>query len=133
MSDSAGKVVGHSHVDAILNDCVLLENWTSTAAFAGKSFNLYNADSGHWEQFWVDQTGSRLHLVGGIVDGAMVLQGVQDKPNAKTKLTQRERITWTPNKDGSVRQLWETSNDDGATWSASFDGVYRRATMPAPK
>jgi len=26
-----------------------------------------------------------------------------------------------------VRQLWETSNDDGKTWAVSFDGLYRRA------
>jgi hypothetical protein len=32
----------------------------------------------------------------------------------------------TPNADGSVRQLWETSRD-GQTWSVLFDGLYTRA------
>jgi len=29
--------------------------------------------------------------------------------------------------DGSVRQLWELSNDAGATWTVLFDGRYVRA------
>ena len=128
VSDPKGKPLGRSRVEAILGNCVLLENWNSATGFAGKSFNLYNRDSGQWEQFWVDQSGARLHLSGGFVDGAMVLRGVQDKPNAETKQAQHERITWTPNTDGSVRQLWETSKDDGKTWVVSFDGAYRRAS-----
>ncbi|MET0814202.1 MAG: hypothetical protein ABWX88_03320, partial [Pseudoxanthomonas sp.] len=69
----------------------------------------------------------RLHLAGGLREGHMVLQGVQDKANAQSGLRQHERITWTPNDDGSVRQHWETSTDGGKTWATSFDGLYRRA------
>jgi hypothetical protein len=38
-----------------------------------------------------------------------------------------DRVTWTPNADGSVRQLWEKSADGGATWTTAFDGLYTRA------
>ncbi|MBC7833267.1 MAG: hypothetical protein H7Y62_14745 [Hyphomicrobium sp.] len=126
VTDPKGKALGSSRIEAILDDCVLLENWNSASGFTGRSFNLYNRDTGKWEQFWVDQSGARLHLSGGLVDGAMVLRGVQDKPKAETKQRQHERITWTPSADGSVRQLWETSKDDGKTWVVSFDGMYRR-------
>ena len=125
-----GKPPGHSRIESILDGCVILENWQGGSGYTGKSFNLYNRDTGRWEQFWVDTTGSRLHLVGGLVDGKMVLEGKQDKPNAKTGLTQRERISWTPNADGTVRQLWETSIDDGKTWATSFDGLYQREKSP---
>jgi len=40
------------------------------------------------------------------------------------------RISWWI-EDGDpdqVRQLWETSTDDGATWSVAFDGHYMRET-----
>ena len=37
------------------------------------------------------------------------------------------RGTWTPNPDGSVRQHFEISADDGATWTTWFDGKYVRA------
>jgi hypothetical protein len=67
----------------------------------------------------------RLVLAGSFANGAMVLEG-RHEPDPKTGLVGRERITWTANADGSVRQLWESSKDDGATWSVAFDGLYRR-------
>jgi hypothetical protein len=40
--------------------------------------------------------------------------------------TQLQRIRWTPQADGSVIQQWDTSDDDGRSWTTSFRGVYRR-------
>ncbi len=37
-----------------------------------------------------------------------------------------DRITWTPNDDGTVRQHWQTSEDGGKTWKTEFDGRYER-------
>ena len=122
-----GKVVGHSRIESILGGCTIAEHWSSTTgdgANDGKSYNLYNADLKRWEQFWVDASGSRLMLSGGLVDGKMVLEGRQDLP-AKDGVHRRERITWTPNADGSVRQLWESSTDEGKSWTVAFDGLYR--------
>jgi len=65
-----------------------------------------------------------LSLEGGIVHREMVLQG--SRLNAKTGKPQKQRITWTQNADGSVRQHWETSDDDGKTWANAFDGIYRK-------
>src|SRR6185312_12168287 len=74
-----GTAAGSSRIEAILGGCVIQENWTSaTPPYAGKSFNLFNQGSGHWEQFWVDNGGARLHLVGGMVADSMVMSGVQD-------------------------------------------------------
>ena len=39
---------------------------------------------------------------------------------------QLERITWTSNPDGTVRQHWEQSTDGGKTWTTAFDGLYRK-------
>ena len=36
------------------------------------------------------------------------------------------RMTFTPHPDGSVRQLWESSDDDGRSWQTAFDGRYVR-------
>ena len=54
----------------------------------------------------------------------MVLRGVS---LAQDGSEVQNRITWTPNPDGSVRQLWEASQDGGATWSMLFDGLYQAA------
>ena len=64
-----------------------------------------------------------LELAGGLVDGKMVLSGERKLRDGRT-LT--NRITWTPNADGSVRQHWEQSFDGGKVWTTVFDGTYRR-------
>jgi hypothetical protein len=124
-----GKQVGSSRIESVLGGCVIAEFWTSASGPVGdgRSHNLYNAQTKRWEQFWVDASGSRLVLSGGLRRGAMVLEGEQSVADPKTGVRQRERITWTPNADASVRQLWESSGDGGKTWTVAFDGTYRRA------
>jgi hypothetical protein len=123
-----GNIVGHSRIESILGGCAISEHWSSATgkgANDGNSYNIYNADLKRWEQFWVDASGSRLMLSGGLANGAMVLEGRQDLPGADG-VHQRERISWTPNADGSVRQLWQNSKDEGKSWTVAFDGLYRR-------
>jgi hypothetical protein len=129
---SQGKPAGRSRVETILDGCALLENWRGASGTEGKSFNTYNTSTKRWEQYWVDGTGAPLHLSGGLVDGKMVLEGTRLTPNANTGAMQHERITWTPNADGSVRQFWETSTDEGKSWTISFDGLYRKAAIANP-
>lgn len=123
-----GSPAGSSRVERILGGCVVFENWTGAGGSEGKSFNTYDPATGRWEQYWVDQSGNRLRLSGGVESGRMVLTGAHDTPDPKTKQVRRERITWTPNPDGSVRQLWEASDDGGKSWAVSFDGLYRKAS-----
>ncbi|BET68419.1 hypothetical protein ASA1KI_33370 [Opitutales bacterium ASA1] len=117
-----GAVVGTNRIERILDGRVLQENWTGADGHTGKSFNLFDATVGKWRQFWVDASGLSLQLAGSLVHGAMVLEG--DRLQDGKRL--RDRITWTPNADGSVRQLWEISRDAGASWSTIFDGLYRK-------
>ena len=42
------------------------------------------------------------------------INGQWTNPSSKETI---ERITWTPNADGTVRQHWQQSTDGGATWS----------------
>lgn len=119
-----GKVAGYNSIVAINGGRALLENWTSAAGnFAGKSLNSYDVSAKKWKQFWVDTTGLVLEISGGIVDGKMVLTG---KTLNATGGEVQQRITWTPNEDGSVRQHWEQSSDGGKTWTTAFDGHYVR-------
>ena len=119
-----GKVVGQSRIELILHDRVIQEHWTGAGGFAGSSLNVYDASAKTWRQFWTDQTGGVLQLTGGIVDGSMVLESTTTADGTTTI----DRITWTPNADGTVRQHWEKSTDDRATWTTAFDGLYRRKT-----
>jgi len=117
-----GKPAGESRIESMANGAGLLENWTGAGNYLGKSLNAYNLAKKQWQQFWVGTGGGVLELAGGIVEGNMVLVGEHDVRGQH--LT--EKITWTPNADGSVRQHWEQSTDGGKTWTDAFDGLYRR-------
>jgi hypothetical protein len=119
VSDPTGKRVGHNRIEAIVGGCALSENWDSATGNRGKSYNAYDAPTKTWQQFWVDAHGGVLHLTGGIEGKSMVLRST--RPGAHV-----DRITWTPNDDDTVRQLWESSEDSGKTWKTEFDGRYER-------
>jgi len=120
---SDDKLAGANSIRPILDGCVLQEMWSGAQGSAGSSLNFYNPQGGHWQQFWVWRNGTTLDLVGGLEDGRMVLQGDSVSRDGEAL---RNRITWTPNSDGTVRQLWEVSKDQGESWQSAFDGLYKR-------
>ena len=117
-----GKPAGTSRIESILGGAVIQEHWTGARGDTGTSFNFVDAATGQWRQFWVSKNGNALDLRGGLREGRMVLEGETPTP----KGAQKERITWTPRADGTVRQLWEQSLDGGKTWTVAFDGIYTK-------
>jgi uncharacterized protein (TIGR02246 family) len=120
---AGGKRAGTNNVQLILGDCVIFENWTGAGGMTGKSFNIYNTAKGKWQQTWVDSSGSVLELYGEFKDGAMRLAGERPAPNGGKII---DRLSFFPLEGGRVRQLWESSKDDGKTWGVVFDGLYVR-------
>ena len=121
-----GRQVGTNRIESMVAGRVLQEHWEGRGGITGTSLNARDAATGRWHQTWIDSSGSLLLLDGMPHDRGMVLEGAT--PNeADPARTDRNRITWTPSDDGAeVRQLWEVSADDGATWTVAFDGRYRR-------
>ena len=117
-----GQPAGSSSVQRILGECVIFENWSGAGGMNGKSFNVYNAATGKWQQTWVDDRGSVLELAGSFSDGAMRFSG--ETKGAKGKVLQR--LTFFNLGHDKVRQLWEQSTDNGKTWAVTFDGLYTR-------
>lgn len=115
---------GTNRIEPMLGGCALSEHWRGASGVEGRSYSVWDAATDRWRQFWVAARGEVLVLEGGLVDGAMVLTGV--RPHPQTGAPQQQRIAWTREPDGGVRQLWETSDDAGATWQVAFDGRYRR-------
>jgi len=121
--EAGGKPAGTNSVRLILGDCVIFENWKGAGGMTGKSFNIYNAAIGKWQQTWVDSSGNALEFYGEFKDGAMRLVGEKPGPNGVKIIN---KLTFFPLEGGRVRQLWESSEDQGRTWSAVFDGLYIR-------
>jgi hypothetical protein len=119
-----GGTAGTSHVEQVSGGRGLLETWTGAKGGSGKSLNAWNQAKHCWQQYWIGNTGMVLELSGGLDgDGRMVLQGTRKNAEGKAIV---DRITWTPEPDGTVRQQWDTSTDSGQTWKTIFEGRYRR-------
>jgi len=121
---ASDHLAGHNRITKILGGCVLLEEYRGErGGYEGKSFNYYDPTDGQWHQVWVDNGGLRLHLAGRFTDGKMVLSGERIGQSG-APIT--DRITWHAHPDGTVRQVWDTSTDKGASWKTIFDGLYER-------
>jgi hypothetical protein len=113
-------VVGKSKIESILNGQAIQESYYSTgSSYSGTSLNKYVKDAKRWEQYWVDNTGLRLHLIGNFSEGKMVLSDCETR-----KAGPCNRISWWQKGKG-IRQVWEQSEDNGATWTVVFDGTYK--------
>jgi hypothetical protein len=120
-----GKFAGTNRIASIDGGCALHESWSSgSGGYTGQSLNSVGPDR-KWHQTWVDSSGLRLELAGGLQGSSMVLEGETPSSDPKAPPT-RNRITWTPENPNLVRQHWETSTDLGKTWTTAFDGRYHR-------
>ncbi len=121
---SGQQPAGASHVELILGDCVILENWTGVRGGSGKSFNAWNREKSCWQQSWVDDKGALTNYTDGQYrDGAMVYLAEQKAPDGKPV---RLRMSFFNLAPGQVRQLGEQSTDSGTTWAMTFDLNYVR-------
>lgn len=121
--DAKDTLVGHNNIFPILNGCALSENWKSVKGNPGVSYNFYDAAEQKWHQTWVDQSGGTLYLDGGFKDNKMVLSGFRPNKEGGKVL---HKITWTPLKDGRVKQHWQASENKGQNWTDVFVGFYKR-------
>jgi hypothetical protein len=124
VTDSAGTAaLGTNQITREEAGCLLHEHWRGGQGGTGQSFNFYNRQTGRWEQVWVASGGNVLRLAGGLQGKSMVLEGDAVSPAGAAI---RNRIAWTPEPDGRVRQVWSTSTDGGKSWRVTFDGWYRK-------
>ena len=121
-----GKKAGDSNISLLLDSCIIFEEWTSTqAGYAGKSYNTYNPVTGKWQQYWVDNKGGITEYFNGRFENdTMVLQTANNRqPDGTFKIM---KMTFSHAGTGIVRQLGQSSGDEGKTWETDFDLEYRR-------
>jgi len=120
---ASGEEAGRNSIEIEQRGCALVERWTSADGSTGMSVNFYDPVARVWTQQWVSP-GAVLTMTGGLVDGAMVLEGpLHYRKDGRATLL---RGTWTRLPDGRVRQYFQESSDQGKTWTDWFDGYYSR-------
>ncbi len=95
------------------DDCSVHESYTS-GGYTGSSISFYDNQKQQWHQTWIDNQGASIYLDGNLTDGAMVLGNATN------------RVTWSVQPDNRVRQHWQSTSDEGETWTTVFDGYYRK-------
>ncbi|HEX5162742.1 MAG TPA: hypothetical protein VFV88_13555 [Steroidobacteraceae bacterium] len=117
-----GTLAGINRITREYGGCVIHERYATGKGYSGESLNIYDAAREVWHQTWVDDSGLLLTIEGRWNGKSMVLEGLA--PDANGAMV-KQRITWTPSTDGTLRQVWETADAKGA-WTVVFDGKYTK-------
>lgn len=119
----AGQKAGTNSVQLFSNGCGLMENWTGSIGGDGKSINFYDAGTNKWYQSWIGSGGGALRYAGNFTGGAMRFEGFTIGQDGKKTL---QKLAFFKIDENTVRQLAETSTDEGKTWTISYDFKYIR-------
>lgn len=115
-----GQKVGTNSIQMFADGCGVMENWTDTVGGSGKSINYYDASTQKWYQHWIGSGGGALRYAGDFKENAMRFEG-ETLSNGKKTL---QRLTFFKIDENTVRQLSETSADEGKTWTVAYDFKY---------
>lgn len=123
------ELVGSNRIEKILSGCAVMEHWRGAGGGEGKSL-FFVAGDGTWKQVWVTELATRtggvkqktLHPVD--MPNQVRFQGRIALPDGGSYL---DRTTLTRLASGEVRQVIETSSDEGRSWTTGFNAIYRRS------
>jgi tetratricopeptide (TPR) repeat protein len=120
-----GTQAGSNSITLDEAGCAINERYTARGAFGGQSINFYDPGDKKWHQYWVGSRGGVLNY-SEIKKEEGLLQFLAEVVNPADGSISHSRLTFTLNEDGTVRQLFENSTDDGKNWTAAFDGLYKK-------
>ena len=116
---------GDSRIERIIQDAVILENYSTPTGYEGKSFNFFDKEKNKWVQFWVDKNAQSILFEGNYdeVQKAIVYfsydKNTGDKPYIR-------KLLFFDIDSNTVRQFSERTYDDGKTWHTEYDLLYKR-------
>ena len=117
--------VGENSITMAKGGFAVHENYITPGNYAGQSINYYDPIDEKWHQHWVGAGGDVYNYI-ETKRGEALLQFESQFMNPANGQLSTSRLTFTLLEDGTVHQLFESSTDDGKTWSNAFDGIYKR-------
>ncbi|MBX3095879.1 MAG: DUF1579 family protein [Fimbriimonadaceae bacterium] len=108
-------------IRSTLGGKVIEENF-AMEGFSGRSWSVYNAPKGLWQQTWVDDSGSYLLFEGKISGDARELRLINASPGTDM------RMIWEDISHDGFWWRWQRSTDSGATWETQWELRYTRKT-----
>lgn len=118
---------GTNTIRKIMGGEVLEENFEATEGrlegFSGKSWSVYDRQSGEWKQTWVDNEGSYLDFTGR-TDGNKRIFLREGRDNEGNRVHQR-MVFYNISRD-SLTWDWQISHDGGESWELSWRIHYKR-------
>jgi hypothetical protein len=119
-----GSLAGHNTITKRNGGCLVQEEWRGGGASTGTSVSFFQPSRGQWRQVWTGSNGTMFDISGGLVDGAMRMEGTIEYVYPAEVVAFRG--TWTENADGLVRQRLEEFDLVAGTWVLWFEGFFRR-------
>ncbi|HNO71934.1 MAG TPA: hypothetical protein PKO16_09195 [Bacteroidia bacterium] len=125
------KETAENRIKRILNDKVILEEFKITSGagigFEGKSWSVYNGNTGQWYQTWVDNSGAYLDFIGLLDGGKRIFQ--REFVNKKGDVV-KQRMVFKDITANTFTWDWESSLDGGKTWQNNWQLFYNRKNLP---
>jgi hypothetical protein len=119
-------LAGYSHIESMAGGCAILENYSSTQAYTGKSFNYYDTVGNKWKQDWIGSGGpsDRQHYDRGEFSNGN-MHFTYETTNPTGEKIKGNFIFYFISRD-SVRQYQDVIDAQGKTQSVTYDLIYIR-------
>jgi hypothetical protein len=113
-----------SKVYLSLDKCAVIESWNDGKGHSGENIFAYSFDDHSWRGMFVDNRGhAHVFVDGKVSDGSAEFDGPSRGSNGEAVLNRIRVVRVSPHE---VKQTWEKSTDNGATWTTVFSGNYMR-------
>lgn len=125
LTTANGQLVGSSAItiDPTLSGCLIEESFSTPKGYQAIGWLYYDAIENAYFRTYIDSEGERVELRGAFSDGVFVFTGAEPIRGADGA---QVRMTWSQTSATTLRQLWETSRDGGATWRQAQDITFTR-------
>ncbi len=118
-----GRPLGQLDVTKDLSGCLLEWKFRGRRGDEGTAFAAFHFPTLQWHRTWIDEHGIRIAMQGALDGSSMVFTGTRvERPG----VTRPVRATWTPVDADHVAERWETSADDGTTWTIMLELMLSR-------